>query len=89
MFFVVFVSVVVQATLGIAKIELPFMVVLVPAVLFNFGLGAWFFGTRVTKRNGELLGHGMGAALSAMAFGLLFLVAILLNMIRAGLTSGL
>ena len=66
---------------------------LVAALVFGFSvqvaLGAWFFRERALAANGQELGWGGGAKLTALAVGMLFLLlAALFAVVQATLPSG-
>ncbi len=63
---------------------LPLLLGLVIGLGLHLALGAWFFRERALASNGQQLGWGGGAKLTAVAFGLLILtMAILFVGLRA------
>jgi hypothetical protein len=64
--------------------ELPLLLGIVFGLTLHLALGAWLFSQRALASDGEPLGWGGGAKLTAVAFGfLLITLAVLVGGVRA------
>jgi hypothetical protein len=61
--------------------EIPIVLGALLSLALQVTLGAWFFGERALASDGQLLGRAGGAKLTAIAFGLLILVGVVLSVV--------